>query len=363
MRRQLRGPCLVAWLVLIHGAGARAQDTVSPGLRSPAQSPVPREGPASATSAETSPSHEALQPSGTRRGPEHVGKAPPSMIVERPGALRPGPYARWIEGYWDWDPSREDFAWVTGTWLVPPAGEFWVNGYWRRDANGWSRVPGFWSGGGQAQKAVRLQEAALDGRRAGPPMARPEEPIGSAPGPDYFYIPAEYIPAGGGVAWRPGFWARSEPGWEWIPARWERRADAWAFREGFWNRVPVTSGPPPGAPPLAGATSLVSAPAGIGSPPARMTPGPVVPTSGVAPRGEADRRAAEPTRLGQAAGESVQNGASPKPGDPQSGPQAGPPRQPPYVWYGPQPPNPPGRRAPQRNRRPPGGGLFRRIRP
>src|SRR5262249_11423963 len=205
------------------------------GPESPAESLLPREGPAAATSAEPSPPHEALQPPGTRREPEHIGKAPPSMIAERPGALCPGPDARWIEGYWGWDRDRGDFAWVTGTWLVPPPGEFWVNGYWRRDAKGWYRVPGFWSGGGQVRKVMRVQEVSLDGRRAGAPLTRPEEPIGIAPGPDYFYIPGEYIPAGGGVVWRQGFWARSQPGWEWIPARWDRRAGARGVRRGVWE--------------------------------------------------------------------------------------------------------------------------------
>ena len=141
-----------------------------------------------------------------------------------------------------------------------------------------------------------------DGRGAGPSMARAEEPIGIPPGRDYFYIPGQNIPAGGGVAWRPGFWARSQAGWEWIPSRWERQADGWAFREGFWNRAPVR-------PvllrrrPLPGAASLVSAPVGIGSPPARMIPGPVVPTECGGRPGSGNPRAAEPTRSGQIAGE------------------------------------------------------------
>jgi hypothetical protein len=259
------------------------------------------------------------------------------MIAERPGAQCPGPDARWIEGYWDWDRSRGDFAWVTGTWLVPPPGEFWVNGYWRRDAEGWYRVPGFWSGGGQVQKVVRVQQVAFDGRRPGLPLTRPEESIGIAPSPDYFYIPGEYIPAGGGVIWRQGFWTRSQPGWEWIPARWERRADAWVFREGFWNRVPGTPNPPPGGQPPATGTMLAS-------------------------RAEADQKAAETSQSNRGDGKTAQDGGSQQPGAPKPGAQPDPPQQPQYVYYGAQPAYPPGRAA-MWNARAAVGGFVRRILP
>jgi hypothetical protein len=309
-----------------------------------------------------SPPHEALQPSGARRDPERIAKAPPAMIAERPGAQRPGPDARWIEGYWDWDASQKEFAWVTGTWLVPPPGEFWVNGYWRRDAKGWYRVPGFWSGRGQVQKVARVQEVALSGHTAGPSLTRPEEPIGNAPGPDYFYIPGEYVPAWGGVAWRPGFWAPSQPGWEWIPARWERRADTWIFREGFWNRFSGTPNPRPGGQPSAGGTTLAAAPAGIGSPPARLISSPGLPTNAATARGETDAKATETSQSGQEAGRTTQNGASPKPGETKPGPQPEYAQQPPYAQYGPQPVYPAGR-APMWNARSLVGGFLRRVLP
>src|SRR5262249_30411845 len=102
-------------------------------------------------------------------------------------------------------------------------------------AKGWYRVPGFWSAGGhvQIQNVVPIQQVALNGRGSGPSLTRPEEPIGIAPGPEYFYMAGEYIPAWGGVTWRPGFWARSQPGWEGIPGRGERRPDSWVFHEVF----------------------------------------------------------------------------------------------------------------------------------
>ncbi len=355
MRWQLGTMGLVAWLVLGQGAKAEAQEAVAAGLERLAESPVPPQGPAAAAPDETSPPHEALQPSGARSGPEHIGKAPPALIGERPGSLCPGPDARWIDGYWAWDRDRGDFAWVTGTWVVPPPGEFWVNGYWRRGAKGWYRVPGFWSGGGQVQKVVRVQEVALDGRRPGPPMTRPEEPIGTAPGPDFFYIPGEYVPAWGGVAWRQGYWARSQPGWEWIPARWERRATAWVYREGFWNRVPGTPAPSPGGLTPAHGTTLVSTASGVSTPPADTV-------SGAAARADADRKADEASQAGQGAGKPTQKGATPKPGDPKPGPQPESAQQPQYVWYGAQPVYPPGRAA-WWNARSAVGGFLRRVLP
>jgi hypothetical protein len=360
MRRQLCCKCLVAWLLLGHGAGAGVQDAISPGPGSPADGSSPRVRPATTSLAEISPPHEALQGSEATRDPERVAKAPPAMIAERPGARRPGPDDRWIEGYWDWDRSRDDFAWVTGTWLVPPSGEFWVNGYWRRDAKGWYRVPGFWSGGGRIQKVERVQEVALRGRTAGPALTRPEEAIGVPPGPGYFYIPGEYIPAGGGVVWRTGNWAPSQPGWEWIPARWERRADTWVFRDGFWSRVPGTQIPRTGGPPPAGSTTLASAPAGTGSAPAPVIPSPGVPTNAMTTPAETDVKATETSQSGEGAVKTTQIGASPKPGEPKPAPQPEYAHQPAYAPYGTQPVYP---RAPMWNARSAIGGFLRRVLP
>ncbi len=364
MRRHLCSTCLVSWLVLGHGAGAGAQDVASPGPGGLAASSSPREGSATTAPAEIMPPHEALPPSGALPRSWRIAKAPPAMIAERPGAQRPGPDARWIEGYWDWDESREDFAWVTGTWLVPPPGEFWVAGYWRRDAKGWYRVPGCWSGGGQVQKVMRVQEVALSGRTTGPSpsLTRPEETIGNAPGPDYFYVPGEYVPAWGGVAWRSGFWAPSHPGWEWIPARWERRADTWVFHEGFWYRLPGSTIPRPGGSPPAGGTALASAPAGNGSSPVRSVSSPGSPANPVTASGGTDARTPQTSQSGQGAGRTTKDTSPPKPGETKPGPQPENSQQPPYVWYGPQPVYSPGRAA-LGNAGAAFGGFLRRVLP
>jgi hypothetical protein len=111
-------------------------------------------------------------------------------------------------------------------------------------------------------------------RRVGPPTATPQEDIPPAPGPGYFYIPGQYVPAGENVVWRAGFWARSQPGWEWVPARWDRLAEGWSYREGHWERsVSATPSPSPSptpsvvSSPAPGASPFSPPPSGVPSPP------------------------------------------------------------------------------------------------
>jgi hypothetical protein len=205
----------------------------------------PRAAPSVPGPADKVPIHEAFRAPAGDRQPEHIDQSPPPAIVERPGEAAPSPKARWVEGYWEWNPARKDFDWVTGTWRIPPPGKFWVNGYWRRDEQGWFRVPGFWAER-QGTRAQTVRDVALrDWRREGPPPERPDDPIGPAPGPNYFYVPGEYVPEGDRVVWKPGFWTPSHPGWEWMPARWVREAGGWNFREGRWVRVPNPPAPLP----------------------------------------------------------------------------------------------------------------------
>ncbi len=174
------------------------------------------------------PLHEAFLSPAKDRDPEHIDKPPPAPIIERPGVDSPSQNAQWIEGYWEWDRSRKDFVWVTGTWRVSPPGRFWVNGYWKRDDQGWYRVPGFWSD----RKTDRI-----DFRKNGPPAEHPPDEPGEAPGPDYFYIPGTYVPDGDGVVWKPGFWAKAQADWSWVPAQWVRQPEGWTFQEGYWDRT------------------------------------------------------------------------------------------------------------------------------
>ena len=143
-------------------------------------------------------------------------------------SIRPDARAQWIEGYWEWEDSRHDFVWVTGTWRVAPPGRLWVNGYWKRDDQGWYRVAGFWSD----RKTDRL-----DFRKDGPPADHPADEPGPSPGKDYFYVPGQYFPDGNGVVWKAGYWAKAQPGWAWVPAKWVKQPEGWVFQDGYWDRT------------------------------------------------------------------------------------------------------------------------------
>src|SRR5262245_9380687 len=225
---------LVASPAFGQGAGVSAPTPPSP-QPPPAPGPGTAGGGSAAPASESAvkplmegPLHEAFLSPRKDLEPLRADKAPPPPITERPAVDPPSTQAEWIEGYWEWDPGRKDYIWVTGTWRVPPPGRFWVNGYWRRDDRGWYRVPGFWS----ERKTDRI-----DYRKNGPPQERPEEDPGTPPSDDCFYVPGQYYPDGDGVVWKKGFWAKVQPGWSWVPAQWVRQPEGWVFQDGYWDRT------------------------------------------------------------------------------------------------------------------------------
>lgn len=229
------------------------------GAGNPAANPPAADPPKAVESTEpelipNAPLHDALRLSETKTDskPERAPKSPPPPVAERPSSDPPDPNARWFGGYWSWDPARDDFIWVSGAWRVPPADSIWVEGRWRRDADGWYRVPGVWSRRQEkhaqestpnpapaptAEPAPAAVTTAGNWRENGPPVDRPAESPGPAPGPNYFYVPGQYAPDGDQrTVWKDGFWAQVQPGWDWVPARWARQADGWHYREGYWTR-------------------------------------------------------------------------------------------------------------------------------
>ncbi len=189
--------------------------------------------------------HDALQAPGSGPRGERVfaPRQPPPAVTERPTGRRPQPRAQWISGYWDWDPARSEFFWMGGLWQVPPPDSIWVAGRWARDQNGWYRASGFWSRRrGQVVVATGHDEVVEPAwRTTGPPADHPADQPTAALGPDYFFVPGHYAPLGDQVAWKTGFWARSQPGWDWVPARWVRRTTGWEFRPGHWVLEPDAS--------------------------------------------------------------------------------------------------------------------------
>jgi hypothetical protein len=176
----------------------------------------------------------------------YVTKSPPAPIVERPSGRRPSARAIWVGGNWEWDPTRLDFVWVPGSWQVVAKGTNWVGGRWQRDDRGWFWTQGFWGRRRDNAVAVEVAVPTVLSRRPtwrieGPPAQHPADVVVVAPGPDYFHIPGHYRPNGQVVLWKPGAWAREQPGWEWVTARWIRRPDGWDYRPGFWTRDPGTT--------------------------------------------------------------------------------------------------------------------------
>ncbi len=223
------------------GAGSVSRGEDPPRLEGPATSasvpePPRPEAPEADALKSAGPVHEALQAAETRADSRRFPKAPPAPAGERPSDERPDIRAIWVPGYWAWDPARDDFAWVAGTWSIPPRDTIWVGGRWMRDADGWYRVPGFWSRRRADLRQTALVEQQVDWRKNGPPIDHPEDDPGAAPTPDSFLVPGHYAPDSGRLVWAPSFWARSRPGWDWIPARWVRRTDGWNFRKGHWAR-------------------------------------------------------------------------------------------------------------------------------
>lgn len=96
--------------------------------------------------------------------------------------------------------------------------------------------PGVSPGRGQAPDTPPAPVLTDQIRQNGPPVERPEDNPGTAPGPGLFYVPGEYYPDRAGVVWREGYWAQEQPGWVWIPDRWVRQSDGWMFQEGTWVR-------------------------------------------------------------------------------------------------------------------------------
>jgi WXXGXW repeat (2 copies) len=184
-------------------------------------------------------SHDALKSDdgAGRAARVYSPQQPPAPVAERPARRRPSPRALWVPGYWDWDADRGEFVWIGGDWQVPPTGMIWVGGRWARDQRGWYRVAGFW----RPRRGVRPDAASPSPpawRKTGPPADHPPDTIAPAPGPDYFFVAGHYEPDGDRLTWKPGFWARTQPGWDWLPARWTRRSSGWEFRAGDWVREP-----------------------------------------------------------------------------------------------------------------------------
>ena len=163
--------------------------------------------------------HDALQDNGGRSRATECDTPRATAASDRRAAVRPTARSARHLGAWllGLGSARAEFVWIGGVWQVPPPGSMWVTARWRRDQVGWYRTPGFWSrrrdNGAITTTYSTANQPAW--RTTGPPAGHPDDLPAAAPGPDYFYVPCHYAPAGDQLRWTPGFW-RGEAGWDWI---------------------------------------------------------------------------------------------------------------------------------------------------
>lgn len=70
--------------------------------------------------------------------------APPAPQAEmRPAA--PMPTAVWMPGHWSWNPERQAYLWVKGSYAEPPRAQAqWVPGHFDQQPDGWVWRDGHW---------------------------------------------------------------------------------------------------------------------------------------------------------------------------------------------------------------------------
>jgi len=174
------------------------------------------------------PVHEAFaQPARVKPQPGPiVPKEPPKPIEEIPPDQKPaGENVQWIPGYWFWDEEKQEYLWVSGIWRAIPPGMEWVPGTWVRVKGGWQWVPGYWKP--VAQKEVEVVPEPPEP----PPLAEPPPP----PGPDYFYVPGNWVYVSYRWYWRPGVWVAYRPGWVWVPTCYYWTPYGYIFADGYWD--------------------------------------------------------------------------------------------------------------------------------
>jgi hypothetical protein len=166
-----------------------------------------------------------------------VSREPPAAIHEQPPDQKPaGQNIHWIPGYWGWDPSRNDFVWVSGLWREPPPGTQWVPGYWHSVDSGFQWVPGAWMPASSPQSSGQDQATYLPA----PPQSLESGPNVPQPGPNVAWTPGYWSWQASGYVWRPGFWAAVQPDWIWMPAHYVWTPSGYLFVPGYWD-LPVAN--------------------------------------------------------------------------------------------------------------------------
>jgi len=160
---------------------------------------------------------------------------------------KPAENAVWVPGYWRWNPTRDTYEWVSGTWRRAIPGMAWHPGHWVKFSNGYEWVPGYWGEGSSSSGSSTTvsRETTSDGSvtttkttmiKEAPPALR-EETRPASPGADYAWIPGHWDYRDGKYVWTSGRWERPiSQGMTWIPGRWIHTADGgYTYISGHWD--------------------------------------------------------------------------------------------------------------------------------
>jgi hypothetical protein len=155
-------------------------------------------------------------------------KAPPPPIAELPPDNKPeGPNVQWVSGYWSYDDERRDFIWVSGSWRAPPPGREWRDGQWVQDADGYRWVHGYWDATDAGRAAQTLP--------APPPESLEQGASSPAPDGNSIYVPGNWVVAGSGYQWRPGYWTAGSDDWVWCPDQYYWTPSGYSYVPGYWD--------------------------------------------------------------------------------------------------------------------------------
>ena len=231
-----------ALIPLGFAVGGAAQELLAP--------PAGEKLPANAIEVQTrGPVHEAFaQPFESNPMPGTViPKEPPAPVNEEPPPMQlDSENAKWMPGYWAWNPERQEFMWVSGVFRMQPQGRTFVPGYWSRTDDGWRWITGYWSDSRQ-QEPVYGPE---------PPTPLNVDPTTAGPNDNSLYVPGTWMYRGSGeFSWRPGYWMEGQTARIWVPPHYVWTPAGYVFVDGYWdlpfeNRgvmfAPVTFGQPLG---------------------------------------------------------------------------------------------------------------------
>jgi hypothetical protein len=160
-----------------------------------------------------------------RPGPV-VSKKPPRAIKELPPDKKPaGKDVTWLPGYWSWDPERDDYIWVSGSWRVPPKGRRWLPGHWSQVNGGYRWVHGLWVAKGRTKMSYL----------APPPKAIDNGPTSEKPDANSFWVPGNWEYRGGRYMWRPGYWETYRSDQVWNPAEYTWTPGGSVYNSGYWD--------------------------------------------------------------------------------------------------------------------------------